>query len=112
MKYEIVNPSDQCFMEHADPKVAIAACLILGEGRYGLKDPEGNTVLPLVAFGGAKEFLNAAFGGEDAYGSFIADNYGPLSDALASVSLSGERSSMNDIRGRAQRIATGLRERK
>jgi hypothetical protein len=112
MKYEIINPSDECYLEAPDDKTAIAAGLILGEGRYGLKSEDRTTtVLPVLFFGGAKEFLKEAFGGEDEYGHFIATNYGPIGKALLSVGLPRERTSMNDISARAHRIGTRLIER-
>jgi len=101
VKYEIINPSDKCFLEHPDRKIAITACLVLGHGLYGLKDEQGETVLPILRFGGAKEFLTEEFGSTDAYTHFLASNYEGIADALESVHLDGEITSMNDIKKRA-----------
>ena len=110
MKYEIINPSDQCFLEHSDKKIAITACLVLGNGLYGLKDDKGETVLPILRFGGSEAFLKEEFGGTDEYGGFLAKNYPGIADALESVHLNGERSSMNDIKKRAVEMAARLRK--
>lgn len=108
VKYEIINPSDKCYLEHHDEKVAITACLVLGGGSYGLQTEDGRTVCPVLFFG-AKEFLTETFGGTDEYGSFLANHYPGIADALESVVLSKERTSMNDIKLRAQKIAKKLR---
>jgi hypothetical protein len=110
MQYEIINPSDQCFMVHEDKKIAITACLVLGSGLYGLTDESGKSVLPILAFSGSKEFLKEEFGGTDEYGSFLAKNYAGIADALESVYLPGERSSMNDIVDRAHKLCARLRD--
>ena len=40
MKFEIGNPSDQCFLEADDAKVAVACILFLGNGQYFCKNVE------------------------------------------------------------------------
>ena len=45
MKYEIINPSDKCFITSDDERLAEIVCVMLGNGSYGLKDENGNTVL-------------------------------------------------------------------
>lgn len=37
MIYELVNPSDAVTFEASDHRVAVAVCMLLGEGRYSLK---------------------------------------------------------------------------
>jgi hypothetical protein len=109
MKYEIVNPSDQCFIEHAEPKVAIASCLVLGRGYYGLKSESGELVCPITAFSGTEEFLKSTFGGKDEFLNFINLNTKGMAEALESVNLTGERSSMNDIKSAAAKLAINYR---
>lgn len=109
MKYEIINPSDECYLEHPEQKVAITAGLVLGGGAYGLKSVETcEMALPILAFGGAEEFLNKTFGGPESYALFVAENYRAISDALLSVSLPQERTSLNDIAGRAHSLGRTL----
>ena len=55
MIYDITNPSDTVTLEADDVAVAQAACLLLGEGRYGLTNAEGEEVLPLCMFEGQYE---------------------------------------------------------
>ena len=45
MKFEIINPSDKCYIFADDQRLAIIACSILGRGMYGLKNEHGETVL-------------------------------------------------------------------
>lgn len=42
MKYEIINPSDKCFITSDDERLAEIVCVMLGNGSYGLKDENGN----------------------------------------------------------------------
>ena len=39
--YEIINPSDPYTLKADDFKIAAAACLILGDGQYGLESEDG-----------------------------------------------------------------------
>ena len=52
MIYEIMNPGDEMTVEADDPVVAGVAMLYLGEGKIGLTSESGETVFPLLAFGG------------------------------------------------------------
>ena len=52
MIFELVNPSDAVTFECEDVRVACVAVLVLGEGKYGLTDTKGDSVLPLFMFGG------------------------------------------------------------
>ncbi len=110
MKYEIINPSDQAFMHHYDPKVAIAATLVLGGGYYGLISEKGDRVLPVIAFGGSGEFLDQTFGGKQEFEVFLNSHRKEMVEALDSVHLSGERTSINDIQLKAKGIAAKYKE--
>jgi hypothetical protein len=111
MKYEIINPSDQCFIEHSDEKVAIAATIFLGEGKYGLsRVSDDNTVLPILLFGAGK-FFDEEYGGTEAFHAFVDANLPGIGDALLSVSRPGERSSLNDIMGRAHAMGERIKAR-
>ncbi len=64
--YEINNPSDFATLKADDAKVGQAACLVLGQGKYGLtRVSTGETVLPVLLFGefpgelGLRDFVNA-----------------------------------------------------
>lgn len=69
--YELVNPSDKYTLESADPAAAVAACLYLGNGAYGLEDEFGETVCPLFLFGKAEEELQVW--SEERFGLTVAD---------------------------------------
>jgi hypothetical protein len=113
MKYEIINPSDLCYMTSDSEKVAIAACLFFSQGNYGLKDESDSTVCPILRFydeAGTDEFLTETYGSAKSFSEFIGINYAPMADALESVSLPSERTSMNEIQERAIRTAKELRK--
>ena len=58
---EIINPSDHYTMVVTDRAAAVAIC-ILGEGRYSLKAPNGESVVPLFLLGGHDEWMKETFG--------------------------------------------------
>lgn len=51
MIFEIVNPSDACTLEAENFEVAAVACLIIGDGMYGLRQVGGDKEMPILAFG-------------------------------------------------------------
>ena len=53
MIYEVVNMSDAITIEADDPKVAMIATLLLGEGAYGLRNSNDGLVMPIMLFGPA-----------------------------------------------------------
>ncbi len=138
MTYEISNPSDPYTMKSDNGLAAVMACLILGEGHYGLTDRDGKQACPIFLFGGAEEWLK----NEHATTIKTAlDNLKPeIADALSSVLIGGfadrnevesatakmnaedaskwleerhdrRRSSMNNIGKRAHALAEMLREK-
>lgn len=138
MLTSIINPSDPYTMESADERVAQAAGLLLGEGRYGLKTEDGTTVLGLYIFGISEEALTEMFG-PGGLAAFVKANGQQLASALESVTIGDfadrerlagllkfvpeekrlaaraewhakRRSSLNDIGARAAAIAEDLRE--
>jgi hypothetical protein len=112
MKYEICNPSDPYTMDCPDIKLATAAILLLGSGHYPLVDIETQeTIVPVFMFGGLEEWLTEHFGSESNFSDFVKSNKPAIADCLASVTLGcAERSSMNDIGGRAHKMADELRQ--
>lgn len=63
MLFEIINPSDAYTVEAHDPELAALAVLLLGRGAFGVEDEAGETVLPLLLFGGdPDETLRNLFG--------------------------------------------------
>lgn len=136
MIYEIINPSDPITIEADDVLVAKAATLVLGEGAYGLTDEHGTHILGIYLFGATDEAMisEGFYGGLEGIGTFVRSHVEAVAaclesamvcsirnrvairaavgdDAGASVRFNeARRSSLNDIAGRARKIAALLRE--
>jgi hypothetical protein len=86
--YEIINPSDAYTLQAKDPMVAALACMVLGEGAYGLEDEKGEEVCPFFIFGGDPDaWLRENFGQglEQALKSHAAE----IAEVLDSVLIGG-----------------------
>jgi len=135
---EIVNPSDPYTISGDDEEAACLAALLLGSGKYGLADEQGEQVMPIFLLGGCKEWVREKYGKdvEEWASGFPRDR---LAAALESVVIGSfrarreadrllayitdpdkraawlaerhddRRSSMNDIGGRAVRMAARCR---
>ncbi len=114
MKFDIANPSDPYTMEADDLQVAAVACCLLGNGKYGLTGlgEDAGQDVPVFLIGGHDEWFVSKFGMD--YEATATHALNHRNDALArafeSVTLGREeRSSMNDIGGKARGIAEALR---
>jgi hypothetical protein len=111
LRFEIVNPSDPYTFTAPTLEIAALVVCLLGEGKYGgtsLDTPRGVDV-PIFIFGGHDEWFKEQFGCtfEDSYER--TDKLA-LADSFDTVTLGrAERSSMNNIGGRAKRYAKALR---
>ena len=116
MKFNLVNPSDPYTLEADDLQVAAVACCLLGNGKYGLTglgDDAGQDV-PIFLLGGHDEWFEETFGMD--YETTATHALSHRNDALArafeSVTLGREeRSSINDIGGKARDIAQAIRRK-
>lgn len=83
--YEITNPNDPYTIRGADKAALCVAILILGEGKYGLADEQGETLMPILAFGG--DPINWLLENMDILNleSYLDKNGGLLADCLDSV---------------------------
>jgi hypothetical protein len=115
MKFDLVNPSDPYTLEADDLQVAAVACCLLGNGKYGLTglgDDAGQNV-PVFLFGGHDEWFVSKFGMD--YETTATHALNHRNDALArafeSVTIGGERSSLNNIGGKARDIAQAIRRK-
>ena len=81
--YEIINPSDQCYISAADPLAAKVSIMLLSRGAYALKDKDGETVLPMVRFSGYKEWLESE--GISNLQGYVDKHYGDMAKALRTV---------------------------
>lgn len=136
--YEIINPSDAMTIEAEDDRVAVAAGILLGEGKIGLTSEDGREVLPLMFLAPESyidDFLGKLY--PEKLGEFIGAHreavakclesivYGHLSDRKAIVAAVGvdaapealarfndaKRTSLNDFSAYAHQLANGLRKR-
>lgn len=138
MLYEIINPSDKYTIECPDLEIAFIACVILGEGQYAF-DPIGDGErVPLFLFGPADQWCQEHFQKTvgEVFGHVMTTRKAELADALDSVVVSDrqeflrltagltrpafeaerarwhndQRTSMNDIGGRAYKLAAQFRQ--
>lgn len=110
MKYELVNPHDPIFLETDDERFAKLAVLCLSTA-YGIRDTDGNLVMPILLFGGMDEFLANEFGGRDAANELVESNLLKIADVLDSFSTQGDRTSLSDVCTAAKSLAQSLRKR-
>ena len=140
MIYEIINPSDPYTMVCKDVRIAQAAGLLLGNGKYGLRDEDGKDTLPLLLFGTALPWVAKEFGSMEEFQEYIGANLIEIANCLETVMSFGReervaydeaiktmapeqakayrdkvhdknRSSMNDIGGYAWQLAENMREK-
>ena len=63
MIYELINPSDLYTLVAPDFKIAVIVALNLGSGNYGLKDENGEQVMPIMLDDkSATEWTEGTFG--------------------------------------------------
>jgi hypothetical protein len=92
MIYEVVNISDQITFEAQDEMIAIMACLLLGQGAFGLKGEDGETVSPILLFANEKQLLE--FLQDKGIGDpkeFIDAHMSDISECLASCAVCSVR---------------------
>lgn len=108
MKYEIINPSDKCYITSDTPNVAKFCCLLLGGGFYGLKEAEsGMAVMGINVFRPSKENLDAEVG-ED-INHFAQNHCSEIIACLDSFEYDCCPTSINDIRKTAKKWADAMR---
>lgn len=108
MKFEIGNPSDRCYLESDDEKIASACILFLGNGQYFCKNVETDESIAgaFFALGGDVEETWKHFHGIG-FEEFISkpETKRKMADCFASFRYSCGRSSMNNIGKRAKEFA-------
>lgn len=135
--YEIINPSDPYTLECDDLAVATLAVVLLGRGHYGLNDENDQNIVPIMLFGDSGSWFQQQFGKTleellkatskdkiaDCLDSVIYGSFGDRRRYLTALNLiddpekqaewartwHDQRSSLNDIGGRAKRLAAHLR---
>lgn len=102
MKYEIINPSDKCFITCDNQKVAQFCAFLLGGGMYGLRDESGENVGRIYLLA-TEEDLNTDFDGD--FVKYGKDHAAELAACFNTFEYAGKQTSLNDIGGRAKRFA-------
>ena len=101
-KYEIINPSDKCFIYAEDVRLAKIACKLLS-GFYGLVDENGEAVI------GVFDGLDTSLGMNLAEAKHLIDcNRKALAQVFRSFEYEGERTSLNNIVEKAEKLAAVL----
>lgn len=108
MRYEIINPSDKCYITAENEKVACLCNLYLGNGMYGLKREDGSIADGVRIFD-TESTLNEFFEGD--FGKFADNHIDEIVACFASFEYAGERTSIYDIEARAKKFAEAF-ERK
>jgi len=116
MKFELINPSDPYTLEADDLEVAAVACCFLGDGKYGLdalgEDANKGNNVPIFLLGGHDEWFMSKFGRNfDATAEHVLDHRKEaLARAFDSLTLGrAKRSSLNNIKARAQAFSNAVR---
>ena len=107
MRLEISNPSDKATIDCTNVLAARLAVLLLANGKYGIVDDDGENGMPIFLFGGHDEFFQEKHGMTVSEALDTVPNK-EIAEALASVRLEHERSSMNDFTARAHKMADQL----
>lgn len=82
MILEITNPSDSMTIE-TDDITAAGMGILLVSSMYGLTDAEGNTILPITAFGGLKKWVEDH--GITDIDQYVSNNAEKIADILDTV---------------------------
>jgi hypothetical protein len=107
LNFEIINPSDKCFIEGDFKTCCIATCL-LGEGKYGLQQVDGELKMPLMLFGDTTGFFKKNFNAT-MQETLENINNKELINVLSTVHTE-TKSSLNDIEGYAKQLIQQLRK--
>lgn len=102
MKYEIINPSDKCFISSENEKVACFCNLLIGNGKYALRREDGTTADSIHIFGYSTAKLNEDYEGD--FQKFSDNNLVEIIECFKSFEYAGERTSLNNIGAMAEHL--------
>ena len=107
--FEIINPSDPYTLKAESLDVAAIAVILMGQGKYCLKEIGGEREVPFFMFGGADKWFQDNFG-KTVEECFDSVDKKQLIACLKSVALPNgkHKSSLNDIGGRAKAYAKAI----
>ena len=114
MEYEIINPSDPYRMTAERLDTAAVAVCLLGDGNYAAKPRGDGEEVPLFLFTSPDPWFIERFGMgyADTAKKIIEHRNEELAAVFDSVTLErAERSSTNDIGGRAKALAQAVRRK-
>lgn len=103
MKYEIINPSDKCFITSENEMIARFCNLLLGQGMYGLKRDDGTDADCIYLFGYSQKCLDADYEGD--FKEFSYRHAKEIAECFNSFEYASEPTSVNYIGGRAKELA-------
>lgn len=112
MIYSIANPHDQLTIESESLEIAAVAVAIMGTGKYGLLDENGDTVMPTFITGGHEEWFTEQFGHSFAASmewATSAEHMLELVEALDSV-VCGSRDEYSLLRAEAKEAGKNINE--
>lgn len=109
MRYEIINPSDKCFISSENEKVACFCNLLIGNGKYALHRENGETADSIHIFGYSEEKLNADYEGD--FQKFADNHIKEIIDCFKSFEYAGERTSLNNIGAVAQHLQKAFEQK-
>jgi hypothetical protein len=108
MRLEISNLSDKATIDCSDRVAACLAVVVLSGGAYGIIDDDGNNGMPIFLFGGHDEWFQKEFG--NTFKETLKEvGNNRIADALDTVQLVYERTSLNDFTKTAHIMAEKLR---
>ncbi len=114
MEYEIINPSDPYRMTADRLDVAAVAVCLLGDGKYAAKPRGEGEEVPMFLFTSPDSWFIERFAMSyaDTANTIIEHRGEELARVFDSVTLErAERSSLNDIGGRAKALAQAVRRK-
>lgn len=107
MKFEIINPSDEAYIE-GDFKICCLATLFFGDGKYGLQQVGGDLTMPILFFEPRPdEWFKSQFG-KPLKELLDEVSKEELGKALLSVKLARKRTSLNDFTSYANALGRKL----
>jgi hypothetical protein len=110
--FEITNPHDRCLIETNDVQAAATVVLLLGHGKYGLREEGGEGwEMPILAFGGGADAWYGGHFGESLNQYLAGGHELEMAAALESVRYAGERTSTVDFNSTADSYAKWLRRK-
>lgn len=108
MRYEIINPSDACWIEAESDAVAAFITVLASAGAYVARRDGWSSKLYLAGFGGDPETDFCEEFGAESFLNFMRQNKDSIIRACESATVPGERTSLNDVASRFHKLPARL----